>query len=83
MPPQPHHTTRDTGMSSATTESPKRIRDLLSRYLQQVFGEITPTPRRATINKLYVDDAVLYVSTGIVTGGMQSASTLGKRLSDR
>ena len=45
-----------------------RIRDLLSRNLQEVFGEGDAARRRAAIEELYTDDCVLYVPVGIFVG---------------
>ena len=49
-------------------ESPERIRELLERNLQEVFGEGDDQRRRAAIDELWTEDAVLYVPPGIVEG---------------
>ena len=49
-------------------ESPDCIRKLLSRNLQEVFGEGDAGRRRATIDELWTEDAVLYVPPGMVVG---------------
>jgi len=49
-------------------ETPQRIRELLDRNLQEVFGEGDHQRRLAAIDELWTDDAVLYVPPGIVEG---------------
>ncbi|MFT4076587.1 MAG: nuclear transport factor 2 family protein [Asticcacaulis sp.] len=49
-------------------ESADRIRELLDRNLQEVFGEGDPVRRRAAIGELWNADAVLYVPPGAITG---------------
>ena len=49
-------------------ESPQRIRELLDRNLQEVFGEGDDQRRRTAINELWTEDAVLYVPPGIIEG---------------
>jgi SnoaL-like domain len=44
------------------------IHELLSRNLQEVFGEGDAARRRAAIEALYTDDCVLYVPPGIFAG---------------
>lgn len=51
-----------------TNESPERIRELLERNLQEVFGEGDAQRRRAAIDELWTEDALLYVPPGIVDG---------------
>jgi len=51
-----------------SNETPQRIRELLDRNLQEVFGEGDAQRRRAAINDLWAEDAVLYVPPGIVEG---------------
>jgi hypothetical protein len=51
-----------------SNESPERIRELLDRNLQEVFGESDDQRRRAAIDELWTEDAVLYVPPGIVEG---------------
>jgi hypothetical protein len=51
-----------------TTESSERILELLDRNLQEVFGEGDDQLRRAAINELWTEDAVLYVPPGIIEG---------------
>jgi len=50
------------------TESPERIRELLDRNLQQVFGEGDDARRRAAIDELWAEDGVLYVPPGAIVG---------------
>jgi hypothetical protein len=45
-----------------------RIRELLYRNLQDVFGEGNAARRRAAIDDLYTEDCVLYVPPGIFVG---------------
>ena len=45
-----------------------RIHELLSRNLQEVFGEGDAARRRAAIEDLYTDDCVLYVPPGVYVG---------------
>jgi SnoaL-like domain len=45
-----------------------RIHELLSRNLQEVFGEGDTARRRAAIEDLYTDDCVLYVPPGVYVG---------------
>jgi hypothetical protein len=52
-------------MYSTETE---RISDLLSRNLQEVFGEGDATRRRAAIEDFYTDDCVLYVPDDVLVG---------------
>ena len=49
-------------------ESGQRVRELLDRNLQEVFGEADDRRRRAAIDELWTEDAVLYVPPGIVEG---------------
>ena len=49
-------------------ESADRIRELLDRNLQEVFGEGNGERRRAAINELWAEDGVLYVPPGSVVG---------------
>lgn len=51
-----------------TTESADRIRELLDRNLQGVFGEGGAERRRATVEELWAEDGVLYVPPGAITG---------------
>lgn len=55
-------------MMTQSNESADRIRELLERNLQEVFGEGDAARRRAAIDELWTEDAVLYVPPGIVTG---------------
>jgi len=55
-------------MTIVTPDSPERIHELLHRNLQEVFGEGDPVRRRAAIDELWAEDAVLYVPPGIVKG---------------
>ena len=45
-----------------------KIHELLSRNLQEVFGEGDAARRRAAIEELYTDDCVLYVPPGVFFG---------------
>jgi SnoaL-like domain len=45
-----------------------RIRELLRRNLQEVFGEGDAARRRAAIEELYTDGCVLYVPPGVFVG---------------
>ena len=45
-----------------------RIHELLSRNLQEVFGEGDAARRRAAIEELYTADCALYVPPGIFVG---------------
>jgi hypothetical protein len=45
-----------------------RIRELLNRNLQEVFGEGDAASRRAAIEELYSDDCVLDVPPGVFVG---------------
>ena len=45
-----------------------KIPELLSRNLQEVFGEGDAARRRAVIEELYTEDCVLYVPVGIFVG---------------
>ena len=49
-------------------ESAERIRELLHRNLQEVFGESDAERRRAAIAELWAADGVLYVPPGAITG---------------
>ncbi|MGC2782225.1 MAG: nuclear transport factor 2 family protein [Bradyrhizobium sp.] len=51
-----------------TTESADRVRELLDRNLQEVFGEGDDERRRAAINELWAEDGVLYVPPGMIVG---------------
>lgn len=51
-----------------TTESADRIRELLARNLQQVFGEADAERRRAAVEELWAEDGVLYVPPGAIVG---------------
>lgn len=55
-------------MIKPSTESADRIRELLDRDLQEVFGENDATRRRAAIDELWNEDGVLYVPPGAVEG---------------
>jgi len=47
---------------------PNRIHELLSRNLQEVFGEGDAARRCAAIEELYTDDCVLCVPPGVFVG---------------
>jgi hypothetical protein len=51
-----------------STESPERIRELLERNLQEVFGQNDARRRRAAIDELYAQDCILYAPPGIISG---------------
>lgn len=51
-----------------STESADRIRELLDRNLQEVFGGNDDERRRAAVDELWAEDGVLYVPPGIVVG---------------
>lgn len=51
-----------------TAESADRIRELLDRNLQEVFGEADPARRRAAIAELWAPDGALHVPPGTVIG---------------
>jgi len=46
----------------------ERIHELLTRNLQEVFGEGDAALRRAAIKELYTDDCVTYAPPGIIVG---------------
>ena len=45
-----------------------KIHELLTRNLQEVFGEGDAARRRAAIEELYTDDCVLYAPPGVFVG---------------
>jgi hypothetical protein len=51
-----------------STENPDRIRTLLTRNLQEVFGEGDDARRRAAIAQLWAEDGVLYAPPGMIVG---------------
>ena len=51
-----------------STETAERICELLDRNLQEVFGEGDDNKRRAAIDELWAEDAVLYVPPGAIVG---------------
>jgi hypothetical protein len=51
-----------------STEAADRIRELLYRNLQEIFGEGDDQRRRAALAELWTEDAVLYVPPGIIEG---------------
>lgn len=51
-----------------STESADRIRELLERNLQEVFGEGDDARRRAAIDELWAEDGVLHVPPGMIVG---------------
>ncbi len=59
------------------SESADRIRQLLLRNLQEVFGEGDATRRRAAIEELWAEDGVLYAPTGPITGHAAIADFAG------
>ncbi|MDF2830083.1 MAG: hypothetical protein K0R01_3366, partial [Mycobacterium sp.] len=46
----------------------QRTLELLSRNLQEVFGEGDATRRRAAIDEFYTDDCVIYTPDGTHVG---------------
>ncbi|MCX5493368.1 nuclear transport factor 2 family protein [Kaistia dalseonensis] len=50
------------------SESAERIRELLTRNLQEVFGEADENRRRAALEELWAADGVLHVPPGSVVG---------------
>lgn len=61
----------------ANAESADRIRELLLRNLQEVFGEGDGERRRAAIDELWTEDGVLYAPTGPITGHAAIAEFAG------
>jgi hypothetical protein len=55
-------------MMEKSKESADRIRTLLERNLQEVFGESDSRRRRAAIDELWKEDGVLYVPPGMIIG---------------
>lgn len=51
-----------------TNESAERIRELLERNLQEIFGEGDNERRRAAISELWAKDGILYVPPGAIVG---------------
>ncbi|MDG3441203.1 nuclear transport factor 2 family protein [Nitrospirillum amazonense] len=51
-----------------SNESEERIRALLYRNLEEVFGEGDDARRRAAIDELWAQDGVLYVPPGVIVG---------------
>jgi hypothetical protein len=49
-------------------ESADRIRELLDRNLQEVFGEGDASRRRGAIDALWREDAILYTPSGAIAG---------------
>ncbi|CAM5773233.1 hypothetical protein LMIY3S_04109 [Labrys miyagiensis] len=49
-------------------ELPERIRELLDRNLQEVFGEGNAERRRAAVDELWAEDGVLYAPPGPIVG---------------
>ncbi len=47
---------------------PDRIAALLTRNLQEVFGEDDPVRRRAVIDEIYTEDGVFYDPKGVYRG---------------
>jgi hypothetical protein len=61
----------------AQTENAERIHELLTRNLQKVFGEGDDERRRAAIDALWAQDAVLYVPPGAIIGATAIAKFAG------
>jgi hypothetical protein len=57
-----------TNTKDGTMTATERIVELLHRNLQEVFGQGDPARRRAAIDALYTDDAVIYVPDSVVVG---------------
>jgi hypothetical protein len=51
-----------------SAESPERIKELLERNLQEVFGQGDARLRRAAIDALYTEDCQICVPPGVITG---------------
>lgn len=51
-----------------STESADRIRELLERNLQEVFGEGDDERRRTAIDELWAEDGVLHIPPGMIVG---------------
>lgn len=62
----------------ATTPSAERIRELLARNLQEVFGEADPLRRRAAIAELWAEDGTLHVPPGTIVGHAAIEAIAGK-----
>jgi hypothetical protein len=60
-----------------TTENADRIRELLDRNLQEVFGEADPERRTAAVEELWAEDGILYVPPGAITGREAISSFAG------
>jgi SnoaL-like domain len=56
------------GASLSVGADVRRIENLLTRNIQDVFGEGDPVRRRAAIGELYTEDCVLYVPPGAFVG---------------
>ncbi|KAA0097654.1 nuclear transport factor 2 family protein [Mycolicibacterium sp. P1-18] len=50
------------------TTAPPRIRELLARNLQEVFGEGDASRRRAAVEEFYTDDCVVHTPDGTYVG---------------
>jgi hypothetical protein len=61
-----------------TTESADRIRELLDRNLQEVFGEADSARRMAAVEELWAEDGILYVPPGAITGREAISSFAGE-----
>ncbi|MDO6415614.1 nuclear transport factor 2 family protein [Sphingomonas sp. BIUV-7] len=53
---------------SQEAETAERVRELLDRNLQEVFGESNDQRRRAALDELWAEDGVLYAPPGAVRG---------------
>lgn len=51
-----------------TMESADRIRELLNRNLEGVFGKGDAKRRRAAIDELWAEDGILYAPPGAIAG---------------
>ncbi|MBE9605936.1 nuclear transport factor 2 family protein [Acetobacteraceae bacterium H6797] len=49
-------------------ESAERIRELLDRNLQEVFGEGDDQRRHAAVGELWAEDGILYAPPGAIVG---------------
>jgi len=65
------------GKLVAKSESADRIRELLLRNLQEVFGEPDAERRRAAIEELWAEDGTLHTSTRSIDGHAAIAEFAG------
>ncbi len=55
---------------------PYSISTLLTRNLQEVFGENDPAHRRAAIEEIFTEDCVFYEPNGVHVGATRSIALL-------